>query len=90
VTSTYIIAISMGPVLDRTREHVVAADRAVIHLRARLLESVRLNEDGQEPIGLAARVTDVKSLPDTVIPADGRWEALVPGNVTASPVKVGR
>jgi phthalate 4,5-dioxygenase oxygenase subunit len=83
-----ILAISMGPVLDRTREHVVAADRAVIHLRARLLESVRLNEDGQEPIGLAAGVTDVRSLPDTVIPADGRWQALVPGNVTASPVKV--
>jgi hypothetical protein len=49
-----------------------------------------LNEDGQEPIGLGADVTDVRSLPDTVIPADGRWQALVPGNVTASPVKVGR
>jgi len=78
-----ILAISMGPILDRTKEHVVAADRAVIHLRARLLESVRRNEDGQEPIGLGVGVTGVRSLPDTVIPADGRWQELVPGNVTA-------
>lgn len=85
-----ILAMSMGPILDRTKEHVVAADRAVIHLRARLLESVRRNEDGQEPIGLGAGVTDVRSLPDAVIPMDGRWQALVPGNVTASPVKVER
>jgi phthalate 4,5-dioxygenase oxygenase subunit len=81
-----ILAMSMGPILDRTREHVVAADRAVIHLRARLLESVRQNEDGQDPVGLGARVTSVRSLPDTVVPIDGRWQALVPGNVTADPV----
>jgi phthalate 4,5-dioxygenase len=85
-----ILAMSMGPILDRTKEHVVAADRAVIHLRARLLESVRRNEDGQDPVGLGAGVTDVRSLPDTVIPTDGRWQALVPGNVTASPASLGR
>ncbi len=85
-----ILAMSMGPILDRTKEHVVAADRAVIHLRARLLESVGRNEDGQDPVGLGAGVTDVRSLPDTVIPTDGRWQALVPGNVTASPASAAR
>jgi phthalate 4,5-dioxygenase len=83
-----ILAMSMGPILDRTKEHVVAADRAVIHLRARLLESVRQNEDGLDPVGLGARVADVRSLPDTVVPTDGRWQALVPGNATADPAGV--
>jgi len=80
-----IIAISMGPILDRTREHMVAADRAVIHLRLRLLESVRRHEDGEQPIGLGVDVSGVRSLPDTVILPDDRWQALVPGNGSASP-----
>jgi phthalate 4,5-dioxygenase oxygenase subunit len=80
-----IIAISMGPILDRTREHMVAADRAVIHLRLRLLESVRRHEDGEQPIGLGVNVSGVRSLPDTVITADDRWQSLVPGNGSASP-----
>ena len=51
-----IIAISMGPILDSTKEHMVAADRAVIHLRLRLLQSVRRHEDGEQPIGLGVDV----------------------------------
>ena len=81
-----IISISMGPILDRTREHMVAADRAVIHLRLRLLQSVRRHEEGEQPIGLGVDVSGVRSLPDTVILPDDRWQALVPGNVSASPV----
>jgi len=83
-TVTSNISISMGPILDRTREHMVAADRAVIHLRLRLLESVRRHEDGEQPIGLGVDVSDVRSLPDTVILPDHPWQALVPGNVGAS------
>jgi len=47
-----VLAVSMGTILDRTKEHMVAADRAVIHLRVRLLESVRCHEEGGVPIGL--------------------------------------
>ena len=32
----WVPAVSMGPVFDRTKEHVVAADRAVMHPRAKL------------------------------------------------------
>jgi phthalate 4,5-dioxygenase len=56
----------------------------VIHLRLRLLESVRRHEDGEQPIGLGVDVSGVRSLPDTVIGTGDRWQALVPGNVGAS------
>lgn len=60
-----------------------ALDRAVIHLRQRLLVSVRQHEAGQDPIGLGVDVSQVRSLPDTVIPPSADWQALVPANVAA-------
>ncbi|MEU0033594.1 Rieske 2Fe-2S domain-containing protein [Streptomyces sp. NPDC006333] len=78
-----VLAMSMGPILDRSKEHMVAADRAVIHLRARLLESVRRHEEGGTPIAHGLDLADVRSLPDTVIAQDDRWQDLVPGNSPA-------
>ncbi len=80
-----ILAISMGPIIDRTKEHLVAADRAVVHLRARLLESVRLDEAGKAPIGLQVEdFTHVRSLPDTVIALDESWRKWVPNNMAVA------
>jgi phthalate 4,5-dioxygenase oxygenase subunit len=80
-----ILAISMGPIIDRTKEHLVAADRAVVHLRARLLESVRKVEEGGDPIGVEiADFSDVVALPDTVIDLDDIWQKYVPTNMGVS------
>jgi phthalate 4,5-dioxygenase len=76
----WVIAISMGPVYDRTKEHVVAADRAVMHLRARLLESVHRNEAGGDPIGVGIDYSRARPHFDTTISADAPWQDLVPGN----------
>ena len=77
-----IIALSMGPVVDRTKETLVAADRAVVHLRRRLLESVRRNEAGESPIGLdATDMASVQALCDTVVRAGEQWQELLPGNM---------
>ena len=50
-----IMSLSMGPIFDRTQEHLVAADQAVVRLRRRLLDCVKLVENGEEPLGAAAR-----------------------------------
>ena len=47
-----IMSLSMGPIFDRTQEHLVAADQAVVRLRRRLLDCVKLVEAGEEPLGL--------------------------------------
>ena len=83
-----VIAVSMGPIVDRSREYLVPSDGAVIRLRKRLLESVRLNEAGGDPLGLA--ITDystVRARAETVLTEGERWQDLVPGN-TAQPVRV--
>lgn len=77
-----IIAISMGPVVERHKEVLVAADAAVVRLRERLLESVRLNESGGDPLGLTiADYRPVRALCDTIVQAGARWQDHVPGNL---------
>jgi phthalate 4,5-dioxygenase oxygenase subunit len=80
-----IIAISMGPIVERHKEVLVAADMAVVRLRERLLESVRRNEAGQDPLGLTVTdYTPVRAVADTVITQDDRWQDQAPGNMGVS------
>lgn len=77
-----IMALSMGPIVDRTKEVLVAADRAVVHLRRRLLESVRRHEAGEDPIALQlSDLSTVEALSDTVLPTGESWQQLLPGNM---------
>jgi hypothetical protein len=77
----------MGPIFDRSREHIVPADRAVIRARRLLFESMRRVERGEDPIG-AFPATDFARLnaPDQNISVNERWQSLVPDHVlTADP-----
>jgi hypothetical protein len=44
---------SMGPIYDRTKEHLGTADLAVIRLRTVLIDAARMLANGKEPPGLA-------------------------------------
>lgn len=44
-----IVEDQRGPVMNRTREHLVAADEVVIKMRARQLKAARELMEGQEP-----------------------------------------
>ncbi len=80
------IGVSMGPIVERHKEVLVAADAAVVRLRVRLLESLRLHEAGEAPLGLGIRdYSRVRSLADTPVAKTGRWQDLVPGNSGSSP-----
>jgi phthalate 4,5-dioxygenase len=78
------ISLSMGAIFDRSREHIVPADRAVIRARRLLFESMRRVERGEDPIG-AFPATDFARLnaPDQNISVDERWQSLVPDHVLA-------
>lgn len=77
-----VIAMSMTPIVDRTKEYLVPSDEGVIRLRRRLLESVALNEAGKDPLGLDIEdYSGVAAIPDTVIPKSARWQDLAPGNM---------
>jgi phenylpropionate dioxygenase-like ring-hydroxylating dioxygenase large terminal subunit len=45
---------SMGPIVDRSREHLGSTDAAIIRVRRRLLEAaLRLRDHGEEPPGVS-------------------------------------
>ena len=70
-----IMSLSMGPIVDRTQEHLVAADQAVVRLRRRLLDCVRLVENGEEPLGLLREdLTNVNCTSDA--PLDQPWQTV--------------
>jgi len=71
-----IMAISSGPILDRTREHLVAADQAVVRLRRRLMDCVDLVAAGRAPLGLElADLTKILAR-DQDIGANEAWQDL--------------
>ena len=76
-----VLAVSMGPIVDRSKEVLVAADRAVVHLRKRLLENVRLVQSGQDPVGVGLEdCTKVRAVVDTVVEPSEDWRQLVAEN----------
>jgi len=70
-----VMSLSMGPIFDRTQEHLVAADQAVVRLRRRLLDCVKLVEAGEEPLGVVnSDFTNVSCTSDA--PLDQPWQTV--------------
>jgi phenylpropionate dioxygenase-like ring-hydroxylating dioxygenase large terminal subunit len=69
---------SMGPIMDRTKEHLGAADRAVIGMRKLLEAAVETVRDGGSPAGTSDSYYELRAA-DGILPADADWrEAILP------------
>jgi phenylpropionate dioxygenase-like ring-hydroxylating dioxygenase large terminal subunit len=80
---------SMGPIVDRTREHLGSTDRAIITLRRILLDAITTVEQGGTPPGAdPSTYGDVRAA-DVILPKDARWQdaarELITGRSGASP-----
>ena len=47
-----VISTSMRPIYDRTKEHLVGTDAAIVRLRKRLMECLKKIEKGEAPMGV--------------------------------------
>jgi hypothetical protein len=72
-----IISLSMGAIFDRSKEHLVPADKAVVRVRQRLLEAARAVEQGADPVGVGVDLADVGA-PDVNVAQDTNWRTIVP------------
>jgi hypothetical protein len=63
---------SMGPIVDRSREHLGPADRAVIQARKLLLEAVRTVEQGGTPRAIEPTYGGLAAA-EAVLPRDADW-----------------
>ena len=71
------VALSMGPIFDRTKEHLIPADAAIIHTRRVLLTAAREVQAGRDPQPLPS-VKKITGIADTELPPDTPWQSLVP------------
>ena len=69
---------SMGPIVDRTREHLSLTDRAVVTTRRLLLQAVKTVADGGDPPGLGETCYRARAIEKT-LPTEVQWrDALLP------------
>ena len=67
---------SMGRVVDRSREHLGPADRAVIQARRLLLQAIRTVEAGGTPPGVEPTYYALRPA-EAVVPRDTDWRTLL-------------
>ena len=63
---------SMGPIADRTKDHLTPSDLAIAQLRRMLLQAAGTTADGGDPPGLAATYYKLRAF-DRVMLADAGW-----------------
>jgi phthalate 4,5-dioxygenase len=72
-TQDFAVQEGMGPIVDRSKEHLGTSDRAVIVLRQLLLEVVQTVEDGGDPPGIDAGVHRAIRAFDDFVPVGVTW-----------------
>ena len=73
-TQDYAVQEGMGPIVDRSREHLGTSDRAIIVARRLLLECVDRIKEGLPPFGTdPASYRDVRAA-EAIIKRDEQWQ----------------
>ena len=67
---------SMGPVIDRTREHLGPADKAIITTRKLLMDAIGTVQDGGEPPGVQPTYYHIRSA-DPIVPNERDWHEVL-------------
>jgi phthalate 4,5-dioxygenase len=79
-----VIQTSMGPILDRTKEHLSSSDVAVAQLRRMLLDALAASDTGALPPGsaLAPKGVRLPNASEMLVDAGRRWEDAALGQLT--------
>jgi nitrite reductase/ring-hydroxylating ferredoxin subunit len=72
-TQDFAVQESMGPIYDRTQEHLGSADTAIIRMRQLLIKACHDMEDGLDPLGSGGEGENVRPA-QMYLPMDARWE----------------
>jgi hypothetical protein len=74
-----------GPIFDRSSEHLVPADYAIIRMRRMLIDAARAVEEGEVPAGVVPDLDTTKiTCASGLISENEAWQDLVPGNRSVS------
>jgi nitrite reductase/ring-hydroxylating ferredoxin subunit len=71
-TQDFAVQESMGPIYDRTKEHLGSADTAIIQMRRLMLQACADVMDGLDPLGSHGEGADVRPA-QMYLPEDAKW-----------------
>ena len=71
------IALSQGPFYDRSKEHLVPADQAVVRVRRTLLNAIKLAAENGTPPGVGLDLRGVSAC-DAPLKDGELWQDLLP------------
>ena len=71
-TQDYAIQENMGPIYDRTKEHLGTADSAIIATRRLLIQAIKDVRDGRDPLGSKGEANNARPA-EAVLPIDVAW-----------------
>jgi len=63
---------SMGPIVDRSQEHLGPADRAIITTRRLLLQAIRAVREGGDPPGVDTSYYHARAI-EKIFPRTSTW-----------------
>jgi phenylpropionate dioxygenase-like ring-hydroxylating dioxygenase large terminal subunit len=71
-TQDEAVQTTMGPIVDRTREHLGSSDKAIIAARRLLIRAAKGIREGEDPPGLGTSYYTIRGA-NKLIPADVDW-----------------
>jgi nitrite reductase/ring-hydroxylating ferredoxin subunit len=71
-TQDHAVQESMGPIVNRTKEHLGTSDKAVIAARRSLLQAVRTVQEGHTPPGAGDSYYSIRAI-ERVLPPSADW-----------------
>jgi len=77
VSEDFAVTTSMGPILDRSREHLVPSDAAVVSMRRQLLRAAKNLQNGIEPPMMSTEESAQIRVSDGIIEPGQRWQDLL-------------
>src|SRR5579883_3632678 len=87
-TQDHAVQESMGPIVDRSKEHLGPADKAIIALRQLLLRGVKTVQEGGDPPGTGESYYWLRAI-ERVLPAGTDWRAALADEIYEQAMPVG-
>jgi phthalate 4,5-dioxygenase len=82
-TQDYALQEGMGPICDRSLEHLGTTDRAIIVTRQLLLEATDVVENGGDPLGVDPAAYRTARATDKLVPKDLDWRETLRADMLA-------
>jgi phenylpropionate dioxygenase-like ring-hydroxylating dioxygenase large terminal subunit len=83
-TQDHAVQESMGPIVDRTQEHLGTSDKAIIAVRRLLIKAARSIGDGIDPPGTGSEYYSLRAI-DKIVPSESDWKQSLQGEIHAAP-----